>query len=594
MNTAENLTENSNGNLSGIMSQLSDKALLHAPINSIEVRDDFNPRRFFAPEKMQELSDSIRSQGVIQPIVVKPKPENDGFYLIAGERRFRAAMKAELKHIPVMVRLVSDDEALSMAIAENTERDDMSVGEEAKACQRLMLLHKGDIEEVAHSLSWSLSKVKARLSLLYCSDNVLTALEERNIKAGHAELLSTLSKDMQDQSLPGILENNVSVADLKKSIGRYAYQLSSAAFDVSGCADCVHNSSSTSDMFDTRLDGGQCLNRDCFDGKTLGFINEKKISLEEKYPVIWLDIEKPKETRCFLVRDGKYGVGKDQYTACMGCASFGALLMTDKGNEGHIEEDICFDIGCNKKKVLAHQKELNDTKTGSDTKSGGATNGKSGRSPQVTTTKKKKTVAETPKKVIEYVNKRIHAAAGKEVFKNQKLIRVMSITALFDAHKASKKDSMIAPIFKKHNLEKEFFNSACNHPQMVKALYELEDSALGELICILTAAIVAENQSDSQYSLGSLATAKMALKLVEADISEHFIIDQEYLETLTVTGLLDLMTESGFLKWYDSQKGKKKGDANKEILKGKRADQIKSIIDAGFNWKGFVPKTVNI
>jgi ParB family transcriptional regulator, chromosome partitioning protein len=583
-------TDSIDNQITQVMDQLTDKAMLHAPLSIIKVREGFNPRRFFDPEKLDELARSVKLQGVIQPIVVKPNDENNGFFLIAGERRFRAAKLAKLDTIPVIVRLVSDQEALTMALSENIDRDDMSPSEEAKACHRMMSFVKGDKEEAAQSLGWSQSKLESRLSLLHCTESVLNALEERKIKIGHAELLATLTKEMQNQSLTGIIERSVSVGELKQSIGRYAYQLSDAVFSVDSCTNCSHNSSSTTDMFDTHLDSGQCLNRECYDFKTKSFLTDKKKELEEKYPVIFLDIEKPSETRCYLVREGSSGVGKEQYDACMGCASYGALLLTEKGREGQIEEDICFDVTCNTKKVNALLKEqrgqLSVVKNDKDDSPEKET--KNSTAPK---SKAKKTVAETPKRVLDHVHKAIHAAAGKEVFEDNKMIRIYSIIALADAHKGSLTESMVLPVLKQHNVKKLFASSHSNG-EKIEELYPLEDKALSDLIKIFASAMAGENQSES-YS-GYLDTAKTTLKLCGADMTKHFVIDQDYLETLTIKGLYDLMSESGFFKWFDSQDGKQKGDCDKQILKGKRDDQIKAIIKAGFNWKGFIPKTLSL
>ncbi len=591
--TAESMTGSNPApvDISEIIAQLNDKAMLHAPIGSVQVREGFNPRRYFDENGLSALTESIKAEGVIQPLVVKPNAEKTGFDLIAGERRFRASKAAQLTEIPVIVRLVTDQQALSMAIRENVDREDMSPAEEAKAAHRMVGLCDGDRDEAALALGWSRKKIDSRLSLLHCSEAVLEALEKREIKVGHAELLAGLTKSMQDESLPGIIKNDVSVGDLRKSIGRYAFLLKDAAFDTAQCVKCNHNSSSTHDLFDNHLDSGHCMNRECYEEKTAQFLMAKKESLKEEYPVIWLDTEKPSDVRCFLVREGESGVGKEQYSACQGCAKFGAILVTEKGKEGTVETDICFDISCNKKKVAAYKKESQPKEP--VTSSTAAAAKQATTEPKKEKAKAKSTTAETPKRVIENVNKRIHAAAGAEILKSAKMIRVISLIALSDALKASAKDSMVQPVLKEHGVK--VLSGGKKRSEKIEGLFKLEDKALGDLIRVFSAAVVAENQSEANHSYDdNLASAKKTLTMVEADMTEHFVIDQDYLETLTISGLFDLMTESGFIKWYESQENRKKGDAQRDILKGKRDEQIAAIIKAGFNWKGFVPKTVSL
>lgn len=579
-----------------VMAHITDRAMAHVPLDTIIVREGFNPRRYFSPGKMTELTESIKNQGVIQPIVVKPNDDNTGFYLIAGERRLRAANTAKVLFIPVIVRLVSDEEALAMAISENLDRDDMSASEEAKACHRMMAFCDGDREETARALGWSRHKLDSRLLLLHCSDAVLESLEQRTIQIGHAELLAGLSKELQDQSLPGIVGNQVSVADLRESIGRYAYKLADAVFNTSDCTNCPHNSNRTSDLFDTNLGDGRCMNRECYDDKTKNHLNQKKRELAEQYPVIWLDVEKPEESRCYLVREGEQGVGKEQYRACQGCANYGALMLTGKGNEGSIEEAICFDRACNGIKVAEYKKELSD-EAKNMAKQQHATSSKASTSKTKSTAKKpvsgkKKNVAEVPKRVKEFVNKIHYAAAGKEVAANNKLIKVFSLVALSDALKGSSaKTSMTDPVLKQHGVTK--LKAHGKRSDKIKELATLEDAALSDLIRVYAGAVAGENQAVFAHSYDdNLVTAQTALVIAEADLSNHFIVDKTFLESFTISGLQALIEEAGFDKWYDEKHGD--GAYKKSVLKGKRDEQISAIIKAGFDWNGFIPKVAAI
>ena len=124
----------------------------------------FQPRRTFDETKIEELASSIRNQGIIQPLIVRPK--NDGFELIAGERRWRAAMRAGLSHVPVVVRDASDHEAMQIALVENLQREDLNSIEEANGYRRLQEEFHWSQEEMAEKVGKSRPAIANSLRLL--------------------------------------------------------------------------------------------------------------------------------------------------------------------------------------------------------------------------------------------------------------------------------------------------------------------------------------------------------------------------------------------------------------------------------------------
>src|SRR5918995_2808034 len=124
----------------------------------------FQPRRSFDETKIEELASSIRNQGIIQPLVVRPK--GDQFELIAGERRWRAAIKAGLSHVPVVVRQASDHEALQLALVENLQREDLNPIEEANGYKRLQEEFRWSQEEMAEKVGKSRPAVANAMRLL--------------------------------------------------------------------------------------------------------------------------------------------------------------------------------------------------------------------------------------------------------------------------------------------------------------------------------------------------------------------------------------------------------------------------------------------
>lgn len=166
------------------------------------------PRKHFDEAALEELTQSIREKGLLQPILVRPV--KSGFEIIAGERRWRAAQKAGLEEIPVVVREFSDQEALEIAIIENLQREDLNPVEEARAFKQLLEFGMTQ-DEAAQSVGKARSTVTNAIRLLSLPKNALEALEEGLISAGHARAILSLPKNAQDWLLEQILQKNLSV-----------------------------------------------------------------------------------------------------------------------------------------------------------------------------------------------------------------------------------------------------------------------------------------------------------------------------------------------------------------------------------------------
>lgn len=147
----------------------------------------FQPRRTFDDAKIEELASSIRNQGIIQPLVVRPR--GDGFELIAGERRWRAAMKAGLSKVPVVVRDASDHEALQLALVENLQREDLNPMEEAAGYRRLQEEFHWSQEEMAEKVGKSRPAIANSLRLLALPAEVQQEVAAGNLPAGQARAL---------------------------------------------------------------------------------------------------------------------------------------------------------------------------------------------------------------------------------------------------------------------------------------------------------------------------------------------------------------------------------------------------------------------
>ena len=153
-------------------------------------RNPYQPRQIFNEKKLEELANSIKKNGVIQPIAVRPDKSNEGkFQIVAGERRWLAAQKAGLHEIPIVILDLDDNESLEVAIVENIQRDDLNAIEEAKAYERLHKEFNYDHEKIARLMSKSRSHVSNTLRLLTLPTDVMAMIEEGLITAGQARPL---------------------------------------------------------------------------------------------------------------------------------------------------------------------------------------------------------------------------------------------------------------------------------------------------------------------------------------------------------------------------------------------------------------------
>ena len=157
-------------------------------------RNPYQPRQYFSEEKLEELANSIKKNGILQPIAVRQSKSNINKYeIIAGERRWLAAQRAGLHEVPVNILELTDSESLEVAIVENIQRDDLTPIEEANGYKRLSEEFKYDHEDISKLMSKSRSHISNTLRLLTLPADVIAMLEERTLTSGQARPLIGLS-----------------------------------------------------------------------------------------------------------------------------------------------------------------------------------------------------------------------------------------------------------------------------------------------------------------------------------------------------------------------------------------------------------------
>ena len=177
----------------------------------------FQPRKNFNQDSLKELAESIKAQGIIQPILVR-MTSNNQYEIIAGERRWQAAKIAKLDEVPVVVKDISDSTALAMALIENIQREDLNVIEEARGIKRLIDEFNITHEAAAEAVGKSRAAVSNTLRLLSLCEHAQYALETNKIEMGHARAILSLSPIDQAMMCQKIVNQKLTVREVEKEV----------------------------------------------------------------------------------------------------------------------------------------------------------------------------------------------------------------------------------------------------------------------------------------------------------------------------------------------------------------------------------------
>jgi len=195
--------------------------LKNLPVEHLQ-RGQYQPRIDMRQDSLEELAESIKAQGVVQPIVARPVSKKDGsqrYEIIAGERRWRAAQMAGLAEIPAVIRDVPDESAIAMALIENIQRENLNPLEEARALDRLIREFDLTHAEAAKAVGRSRASVSNLLRLQDLSEKVKPLLEDRQIEMGHARALLALSNAVQQlDAARQVVKKGLSVRETEKLV----------------------------------------------------------------------------------------------------------------------------------------------------------------------------------------------------------------------------------------------------------------------------------------------------------------------------------------------------------------------------------------
>lgn len=524
-----------------------------------------NPRSYFDEQELAELVDSVKANGVLQPILLRPVSE-EKFRVVAGERRFRAAKAAGLPDIPAVIRECSDAEAEAMALIENTQRADMSPTEEARSASLLLSKFNGNRDEVLARLGWTPSKLERRLALLNCTANVQTALDERKILLGHAELLAAAPQDKQDGVLEKIIGKNLSVSTVREGLAKIAQKLSSAPFDTAGCNGCSYNSSHQAALFSHSLSDGYCTYEVCFLQKCEALVKSIVDELSGEYPKVAI-ISSGDAEGVHVLADGPMGVGVEQAVACRSCGNFGATVSMVPGKVGEVEREMCHDPACLQKKVAARIKE---EKAKTKAVAGSDNPEKTSEENAGKTDKPKAFASLVGSKVAEYRVKlwrKVAALEIKEVSetKGNNALSLLIVFALKNQLHRVSQESVEKVVGSELNKK---IDVAAREAET--ADLELREFAIQEMV-----ASVMESISE-EYLVECLT-------FLAVDLTKHWKINAEFLDLLTKSQIESIATEIGLQKHV----GK---DWNK-LMSQKKDEIVAAILGTkGFDFEGKIPE----
>jgi PRTRC genetic system ParB family protein len=582
----------------------------------IEPKPGFNPRKFFEAIPLAELAESIKVQGVVQPIVVRPQPRTDEtspqrYWIIAGERRWRASQLAGRGFIACMIVECTEREAYAIAAAENVGRVDLSPGEEALDARRLMRAHNGDAAQAARQLGWGDDKFEKRLLLSQATEAVLLALAEKKIELGHAELLSPLPEITQNGTLEDVLKYQPTVAQLREKIAQFSLDLATACFDRTECQTCPHNTTRQSSLFEQHIGEGRCTNRPCFANKTQEHVGAQRKALNDEYNVIHLDTERQPGSWQLVSAEE---VGEKQFEeGCRGCANFGCLLGARLLTASQTTANVCFNLSCREQKIEAYQASLRPKttpdqnkakRTGSSTQpaagakrkaagnGAGATRNDSvpgaGAADGADTEATAVDIKDQPTRVRERIHEIQRRAAAVEIARNAKMVQVYAILALVTElrlHHGDKDEG--------NPLTQRGITSCLGREgrgMAIAQLYALEEAVLQQITAELAGRIAEFNPSGTSFiDPAYLGGAQASLRVLNVDLAQHFTLDAAFLSLHTKSGMRALLTQSGFTVDYAS---KHKPGAFNQLMKEKNPDIVSAVMASGFSFQGFVPHTL--
>lgn len=574
------------------LSLVADGTAMNIDVSLIDDFPNGNIRKKRDPVAFEDLRNAIRRDGgITQAMTIRAHPDNAcRAQLLAGYGRRAVALADNHVQVPVVVKVADDKQALSIMLSENAARESLSIADEIIMAQRFSSLYDGDHTKAAADLGWSEKRYRGRLLLNSCVEEVIDALRDKQIKIGHAEILSQFSEKIQEGTLKRIVKEGLTVEQLKALAGVATKKLSEAKFDQSECEGCQHNSQRQASLFDNSVGSSKCGNLVCYKSKTEAWLENHKQELKIDYHTVLLDIEKPKSDRNTLTEDD---IGAKQLEqGCKGCVSNAAIITSSLDRHcGTVMDNQCIDSDCFRKMVAANKQENEKQHARSNDANKGQTvaetaGSKVGQKNKVQPKKDSKVVTQKkPNIVIENNKNMLRELAVEQYASEPHFIEAISVSSLIE--KAG-----IAQLSEKWLGEQDVIPenmSLGDFATRTLFLYQLDKCALNAIKSKASLHFMRHTNSQANSFTSPRAFMIQAIALKERAIplaTEYWAATEEYLSGYLKGGVEVLAKKSGFIKAYDESKGE---GAFSRLSKRSKPDLIKGILEFDFDWSEFAP-----
>lgn len=576
--------------------------LLTIPLNQIRRNPNIDPRKGRNAQDFKDLCASIASQGVLQPILVRPIEGAEVPYeVVAGNSRFDGSVEVGKESIPALVRVMTDAEARTAAAIENIQRSDLTPIEEAWHCVRLLADSGNDHSEVCRKLGWSRKLLDSRVLLSKCCDEVATALVSGQIKLGHAELLAPLVPDEQRSICKAIIDRELTVVATRDRMMQLTPLISTARFDTSACAGCEHNSQRYADLFSASVGEAKCQYRACWNKKTEELIEVKRLEAEADYGLVHTDLTLPADGYILIAATGPSGVGTAQMNACMSCPRYGAVVSTSQGREGEVAGGYCFDKNCHADHVKAYQLVVAEAngETVADEEATSAEGAAASTVPAAgiakkgpANTPKGKAKPQEIKRSIKKVAFGMYGRMAQQAIQSSRqLTLAISIVSLYLDVRSDVPDEALKAALKDVKFPVGLSNFSRANFEVQLAAMPVE--TLEQLLCDIAATSVLRRDSSDSFAKSISGAQSLAfVQASEMNPTDFFQMTEEYLKALTKPGIIQDCKASGFDKKFDEIKGDK---AFSKLAAGKVDDLNKAILDfTEFSWSGYLPEALKV
>lgn len=546
------------------------------------VKEGFNYRRRYNAEKMASLRESIKLQGLLQPVTVRQL--DDGYQLIAGGRRFKAFVEefGPQSEIKAEIRVMTDAEATAAMLAENNEREDPSVIEDAEGAARMLGLCNGDRDEAARRLGWTRNKLDRRAAVMNAIQPVRDAYLEDKILVGHVEIFAALRKEVQQRVIEMMLkaERKITVDELQKMAEASLQSLDAAIFDKTDCARCQFNTGEQQAMFDTSFSGSRCTNRECFQAKTEDELQARAKQLADTYQVVRIVRPGDNNTVTTVRAAGDKGVGEEQAKACRTCANFGACVMGTPTALGKVITDACFNTTCNDEKVAANTKAVKAAQLAQANEApkaqpaAGATppNVAAGKAAGKTQAAPKATASSDQRTAVKEYREAIWRAIFKRAAEKLPVMQNRALLVAIVLHRPSDLDSHGS----RDAIQKALGNqlqSGVNTETLLGNVLALDQAGLATAL---------QNLAANVSKTASINDVKGYLKALDIKIESYWKLNETFLDILTKTEIDAVCIELGLADAAGKHYDKLKNGPKKDFVKGMLEVQ-------GFQYVGAVP-----